>query len=78
MQFLDTLPDVERVRDLGQVQELRMAPACDPQRVLQTLIGRTRIHSFSIMRPSLHDIFVRIAGPEAAHEEHAQHAQQSA
>ena len=63
--FLDGLPDVERVRDLGQVQELRMARGCDPQQVLRALVDRTRVTSFSIMKPSLHDIFVRIAGPEA-------------
>jgi ABC-2 type transport system ATP-binding protein len=65
MQILEGLPDVERVRDLGQVQELRMARGCDPQQVLRTLMARTRVNSFSIMKPSLHDIFVRIAGPEA-------------
>jgi hypothetical protein len=27
------------------------------------------VSSFSIMKPSLHDIFVRIAGPEAAEEQ---------
>jgi len=65
MQLLEGLPDVERIRDLGQVQELRMARGCDPQQVLRTLMARTRLTSFSIMKPSLHDIFVRIAGPEA-------------
>jgi ABC-2 type transport system ATP-binding protein len=65
VQSIDGLPNVERVRDLGQVQELRMAPGCDPQQVLRVLLERTRVSSFSIVRPSLHDIFVRIAGPEA-------------
>jgi len=68
VQFLDGLPDVEKIRDLGQVQELRMARGCDPQRVLRALVERTRVSSFSIMRPSLHDIFVRIAGPEAGEQ----------
>jgi hypothetical protein len=27
-------------------------------------VGRARITSFSVVQPSLHDIFVRIAGPE--------------
>ncbi len=62
---LDDLPGIEKIKDLGQVQELRMAPGCDPQRVLQALIARTRIFSFSVVKPSLHDIFVRIAGPQA-------------
>ncbi len=66
LQFLQELPGVEKVRDLGQVQELRMARGCDPQEVLRTLVARTSVSSFSIAKPSLHDIFVRIAGPEAA------------
>jgi len=59
------LPGVEKVRDLGQVQELRMARGCDPQEVLRTLVSRTRVNGFSVMKPTLHDIFVRIAGPSA-------------
>lgn len=62
---LSNLPGVEQIRDLGQMQELRMMPECDPQIVLRTLLARTRVHSFSVARPSLHDIFVRIAGPAA-------------
>jgi ABC-type uncharacterized transport system ATPase subunit len=42
-----------------------MARGCDPQEVLRTLVSRTRVTSFSVMKPSLHDIFVRIAGPSA-------------
>jgi ABC-2 type transport system ATP-binding protein len=61
---LGDLPGIERINDLGQVQELRMAPGCDPQQVLRTLLGRARITSYSVVQPSLHDIFVRIAGPE--------------
>jgi ABC-2 type transport system ATP-binding protein len=61
---LDNLPGIDQMKDLGQVQELRMAENCDPQRVLQTLIARTGIVSFSVVKPSLHDIFVRIAGPQ--------------
>ena len=68
-EVLKGLPGVEQVRDLGQMQELRMVPECDPQTVLRTLLSRTRVISFSIARPSLHDIFVRIAGPAAAEEE---------
>ena len=66
-----TLPGVEKVRDLGQVQELRMARGCDPHELLRTLVERTRVESFSVIKPSLHDIFVRIAGPAAEEVEHA-------
>ena len=61
---LGDLPGIERINDLGQVQELRMGPGCDPQQVLHTLAARARIVSFSVVQPSLHDIFVRIAGPQ--------------
>jgi ABC-2 type transport system ATP-binding protein len=64
-QSLEGLPGVEKVRNLGQVQELRMTAACDPQEVLRTLVARTRVNSFSVVQPSLHDIFIRIAGPAA-------------
>jgi ABC-2 type transport system ATP-binding protein len=68
---LGELPGIERINDLGQVQELRMAGKCDPQQVLHALAARTRVASFSVVKPSLHDIFVRIAGPqpEEAHVE---------
>ena len=63
------LPGVEQLRDLGQVQEIRIARGADPQELLRALIARTRVSSFSVVRPSLHDIFVRIAGPTAEEAE---------
>jgi ABC-2 type transport system ATP-binding protein len=62
---LDNLPGVEKIRDNGQMQELRIGRETDPQQVLRALIERTRVNSFAVAKPSLHDIFVRIAGPEA-------------
>jgi len=67
---LDGLPGIDQVKDLGQLQELRMAPGCDPQRVLHALAARTAITTFAVVKPSLHDIFVRIAGPQPE-EKHA-------
>ncbi len=63
---LENLPGVERVNDYGRDQELRIAPGSDPQAVLVELARRTRIERFELTRPSLHDIFVRIARPEPA------------
>ena len=63
--MLQGLPGVEDVNDSGQVQVLRLARGADPQAVLVELVRRTRVHRFEIARPSLHDIFVRIAGPGA-------------
>src|ERR1035441_3869414 len=65
------LPGVEQIRDLGQVQELRLARGADPQEVLRALVAQTRVTSFSLMKPSLHDIFMRIAGPAAEEANHA-------
>jgi ABC-2 type transport system ATP-binding protein len=55
------IPSVQSVNDYGQLQEVRLTG--DPQRFLQQLASRTPVHHFEITRPSLHDIFVRIAKP---------------
>ncbi len=59
------IPGVEKVTDFGQLQELRVAPGTDTQELLGALIQRGRVTHFELARPSLHDIFIRIAGPEA-------------
>jgi ABC-type uncharacterized transport system ATPase subunit len=56
------------VRDLGQVREVRYAG--DSQVLLKQLTSRVRVRHFEIASPSLHDIFVRIAGPQAAEVTH--------
>jgi ABC-2 type transport system ATP-binding protein len=68
---MDGLPGIESIRDLGHVQELRIARGFDSQETLRALIARTRVSSFTIARPSLEDIFVRIAGPEGAKAQNA-------
>ena len=68
---LQNLDGVDRINDFGQMQELHMSRECDAQEVLTVLMSRTRIRSFEVARPSLHDIFVRIAGPEAEEVEDA-------
>lgn len=62
--ILNNLPGIERMKDMGRFQELRMSPECDPQQILRTLITRSTVTSFSVVKPSLYDIFVRIAGPQ--------------
>lgn len=63
-EVLRFLPGIEKVTDFGRIQELRMAKGCDPQEVLKELIKIARVEHFEIAKPSLHDIFVRIASPE--------------
>jgi ABC-2 type transport system ATP-binding protein len=58
------LPGIQTVNDYGQMQEVRLNG--DPQRFLQALASRCTVHQFEITRPSLHDIFVRIARPADA------------
>ena len=57
-------PASQSVNDYGQMQEIRLAG--DPQQFLHQLVARTPVHHFEITRPSLHDIFVRIARPAEA------------
>jgi ABC-2 type transport system ATP-binding protein len=56
------LPDVESVNDFGQIQEVRLKG--DPQAFLSRLAARTAVYHFEVTRPSLQDIFVRIARPQ--------------
>jgi ABC-2 type transport system ATP-binding protein len=69
---LQDLTGVERINDYGQLQELRMTTDCDPQAVLAAILSRTAVTRFEIVKPSLQDIFVRIAGAHA--EEDPGHA----
>jgi ABC-2 type transport system ATP-binding protein len=69
---LRDLEGVEKIRDFGRVQELRMTRDADPQEILSRIMSRTRVKNFEISKPSLHDIFVRIAGPEAEEVEIAE------
>lgn len=70
---LDQLEGILRVTDLGQHQELRLADGLDPQTLLGELMKRTRVDRFELAQPSLRDIFLDLAGPQAAsdslHEE---------
>ncbi len=67
----DRLPGVHSVTDFGQSQELRMSAGADPQRVLAALVEQAPVLHFEVTRPSLHDIFVRIARPDGEVAAHA-------
>jgi len=68
---LSDLHGVQKLNDYGQMQEIRLAPDTDSQALLAAIMKRARIRSFDVVRPSLHDIFVRIAGPEMQEANHA-------
>jgi ABC-2 type transport system ATP-binding protein len=67
----ESLPGVQSLTDFGQTQELRLSPGADAQRVLAALMERGPVLHFEVTRPSLHDIFVRIARPETEASSHA-------
>ena len=68
---LQNIEGIEKINDFGQLQELRLGPEGDPQKILHEILRRTTVRSFDITKPSLHDIFIRIAGPEAKEVSHA-------
>ena len=55
------LPGVESINDHGNHQDVRLTG--DPQAFLQALVQRTAVQQFEIAKPSLYDIFIRIARP---------------
>jgi ABC-2 type transport system ATP-binding protein len=63
---LEGLPGVLKIADFGRWQELRLDPGADTQGLLAALMLRGRVRHFELTRPSLHEIFVRIAAPDGA------------
>ena len=61
---LAAMPGVASVADAGNVQDVRLT--IDPQAFLHALAARTAVLHFEIKKPSLHDIFKRIAQPTEA------------
>ncbi len=65
---LAQIPGVTKVTDFGRWQELRLERGTDSQQLLAQLMARGRVRHFELGRPSLHDIFVRIAGGDMGEE----------
>ncbi|MCK5068237.1 MAG: ATP-binding cassette domain-containing protein [Bacteroidales bacterium] len=61
---LKGIKGIENVNDFGKLQEIRLEEGMDPQKILAELLKKTRISKFEITKPSLNDIFIRIASPE--------------
>jgi ABC-2 type transport system ATP-binding protein len=60
---LDDLPGVAKVTDFGRYHELRLEKGTDTQALLARLMQRGKVRRFELARPTLQDIFVRIARP---------------
>jgi ABC-2 type transport system ATP-binding protein len=56
------IPGINHIQDFGQEQELRLEPDADAQDVLKYVMSKVRVNRYQLMTPTLHDIFVRIAG----------------
>jgi len=70
MKALEGMPGIEKVNNFGKLQEVRVASGIDPQQILSDLLQKTRITKFEITKPSLNDIFIRIASPERKEVNH--------
>jgi len=70
MKALEGMPGIEKVNNFGKLQEVRVASGIDPQEILSDLLQKTRITRFEITKPSLNDIFIRIASPERKEVDH--------
>jgi ABC-2 type transport system ATP-binding protein len=58
------LPGIEIVLDAGTHQDVRVSG--EPRDLLRQLLARTDVYHFEILKASLGDVFLRIAGPGAA------------
>ncbi|MGH9893164.1 MAG: ABC transporter ATP-binding protein [bacterium] len=67
---------VAKVQDFGQYAELELTPGAEAQEILKALVGSgARLSRFELAAPSLHKIFVDLAGPgavEAARQSEAE------
>jgi ABC-2 type transport system ATP-binding protein len=61
---LQRLPGVTKVVDFGNLQEVRLDRGADAQNVLRYAATRGAVELFEVAKPSLHDVFVRIAGED--------------
>jgi len=61
---LKGIKGIDMVNNFGKLQEIRLEEGVDPQEILAELLKKTRISKFEITKPSLNDIFIRIASPE--------------
>jgi len=59
---LEGLPGIEKVLDMGKYLEVKLQG--DSNKFLAALVQRTHVQLFEEARPSLHDIFTRIANPK--------------
>jgi ABC-2 type transport system ATP-binding protein len=62
---LPVLPEATRLEKRGQYTHCTVSDHTHAQRILQRLMASGQVEHFELLRPSLHDIFVRIANEGA-------------
>jgi len=62
---------IDKINDFGQLQEIRITGDRDIQEIIKDIMAETRVSQFEVSRPSLQDIFIRIARPEKTELENA-------
>lgn len=67
-ELISDIDGVEKITHFGQFLELRINQQTDTQSVLSALMKLGRITHFELSKPSLQDIFIRIAGPDAQNQ----------
>ena len=70
-EFLEKINGIEKVNNFGKFQEVRLNPDSDSQIILSSIMNKARVSKFEITKPSLNDIFIRIASPERKEVENA-------
>ena len=70
VEALEDLTGIEKINNFGKLQEIRVSSGTDPQKILSEVLKKTRITRFEITKPSLNDIFIRIASPERKEAHH--------
>jgi ABC-2 type transport system ATP-binding protein len=65
-QIPERLEGVAGIAQSGAFQEVTLSPAARPQAVLQQVASACDVDHFEVVRPTLHDVFVEIARPNAA------------
>jgi len=68
---LKGIKGINKINNFGKVQEIKLEDNTDPQKILSDIMKNTSVYKFEITRPSLNDIFIRIAAPERKEANHA-------
>jgi ABC-2 type transport system ATP-binding protein len=68
---MQNITGIEKINDFGQIQEIRITKNADTQEIISEIMNRTRVYRFELTKPSLNDIFIRIASPEITEKENA-------